>query len=188
MTYGHNRFGIAASFASEMHAEVHCAYAPLPRTQIFPRIFKSLRKPAAHVICVRHIDDRAWVRGPIFLNDCARFPYDDGGGEVRRGQWIRAGRSDRVRGCCIRCISGNQNTTMTRTKTICGGLSALALCLCLSANAMAETRIVLPALDVAGVSQAEWSKRWWQWASAFPREESPVSDRTGARCAAAQPA
>ena len=77
---------------------------------------------------------------------------------------------------------------MTRTKTISGGLSALALCLCLSANAMAETRIVLPALDVAGVSQAEWSKRWWQWASAFPREESPVSDRTGARCAAAQPA
>ena len=75
---------------------------------------------------------------------------------------------------------------MTRTKTICGGLSALALCLCLSANAIAESRIVLPALDVAGVSQAEWSKRWWQWAAAFPHEESPVSDRTGARCAAGQ--
>lgn len=51
---------------------------------------------------------------------------------------------------------------------------------------MAETRIVLPESSVAGVSQAEWSQRWWQWASAFPRDESPVSDRSGARCAAGQ--
>jgi len=41
-----------------MHAEVHCVHAPLPRTQIFARIFKSLRKPAVHVICVRHLDDK----------------------------------------------------------------------------------------------------------------------------------
>jgi hypothetical protein len=75
---------------------------------------------------------------------------------------------------------------MPGTKIISSRLSAIALFLCLSANAMAETRIVLPALDVAGVSQAEWSKRWWQWAAAFPHEESPVSDRTGARCAAGQ--
>jgi hypothetical protein len=75
---------------------------------------------------------------------------------------------------------------MTRTKIISGRFSAIALLLCLSASAAADTRIVLPESSVAGVSQAEWSQRWWQWASAFPRDESPVSDRTGARCAAGQ--
>jgi hypothetical protein len=58
MAYDNNAFGIAARIGKEMRAEVHCVHAPLPHTQIFARIFKSLRKAAAHVICVRHIDDK----------------------------------------------------------------------------------------------------------------------------------
>jgi len=53
-------------------------------------------------------------------------------------------------------------------------------------NACAGPALVLPDASVAGLSQGEWSQRWWEWASAFPHEESPVADRTGARCAAGQ--
>ena len=44
----------------------------------------------------------------------------------------------------------------------------------------------LPTAIVGGATQAEWSQRWWQWAGRFERSESPVSDRTGARCQAGQ--
>lgn len=40
--------------------------------------------------------------------------------------------------------------------------------------------------EVAGASQAQWSRNWWQWAASFDREVSPVADTTGERCAAGQ--
>ncbi len=36
--------------------------------------------------------------------------------------------------------------------------------------------------SVAGLSQIEWSRAWWQWASSFDKSESPVADRSGERC------
>ena len=39
---------------------------------------------------------------------------------------------------------------------------------------------------VAGVTQEEWSQRWWQWAASFEPGDSPVADRSGERCAAKQ--
>jgi hypothetical protein len=46
---------------------------------------------------------------------------------------------------------------------------------------------IVPAAEaVAGVSQVDWSVRWWQWAWSFPHEESPVADRTGQACASKQ--
>lgn len=54
-------------------------------------------------------------------------------------------------------------------------LSAIAL------NAHAET-VVSPTQSVAGLSQAEWSQAWWQWAGSFDFKTSPVADRTGEYC------
>lgn len=42
--------------------------------------------------------------------------------------------------------------------------------------------LVPPAADVAGVSQPDWTRAWWQWAGSFTQFESPVADKTGARC------
>jgi hypothetical protein len=50
-------------------------------------------------------------------------------------------------------------------------------------------RVALPvAADVIVFdrSQAEWSEAWLQWIAAFARDSSPVSDTTGALCAAKQ--
>jgi hypothetical protein len=48
---------------------------------------------------------------------------------------------------------------------------------------LAQADIALPpGGSVAGISQAEWSKRWWQWAGSFDDEDSPVADRTGKYC------
>ena len=56
-----------------------------------------------------------------------------------------------------------------------------------SASSLADDRLLLPARqDVADASQSQWSRRWWQWALSFDGEDSPVADRTGARCGAAQ--
>ena len=50
-------------------------------------------------------------------------------------------------------------------------------------TAVAQTSIVVsPSEDVAGTSQAAWSKAWWQWAGSFQQAESPVADRTGINC------
>lgn len=35
---------------------------------------------------------------------------------------------------------------------------------------------------VGGLSQAEWSRVWWQWAASFEPGESPVADLTGEKC------
>lgn len=46
--------------------------------------------------------------------------------------------------------------------------------------------LVPPDQSVAGQSQAEWSRAWWQWAGSFPVDESPIADRTGALCGSRQ--
>lgn len=55
----------------------------------------------------------------------------------------------------------------------------------LSANA-AETFLVPPDQSVAGTTQSEWSRAWWQWAGSFEQSASPVADRTGDLCASKQ--
>jgi len=40
--------------------------------------------------------------------------------------------------------------------------------------------------QIAGITQSELTKRWWQWASSFEYADSPVSDPTGERCGAGQ--
>jgi len=46
--------------------------------------------------------------------------------------------------------------------------------------------LVPPSEKVAGRSQAEWSRSWWQWAGSFSDSESPVADKKGSRCHLAQ--
>lgn len=58
-------------------------------------------------------------------------------------------------------------------------------CLCFSSHADADPTIP-PTQSVAGQSQAEWSKVWWQWAASFDRDESPITDQTGELCGAKQ--
>ena len=65
----------------------------------------------------------------------------------------------------------------------------LALSLMMSAGGAdaAQTNFVAPPdQKVAGQTQAEWSARWWQWASSFDAARSPVADRTGKLCANGQ--
>ena len=50
-------------------------------------------------------------------------------------------------------------------------------------SVQAQTGTVVPPTDlVNGMSQAEWSRAWWQWAGSFQRIDSPVADQTGALC------
>lgn len=53
----------------------------------------------------------------------------------------------------------------------------------LASTTLAQGGPVVPADEpVGGLSQAEWSRAWWQWAGSFRRDESPIADRTGALC------
>ena len=48
---------------------------------------------------------------------------------------------------------------------------------------VAQTNIAVPPAEpVADISQADWSKAWWQWAASFDYADSPVADRTGKNC------
>jgi hypothetical protein len=48
---------------------------------------------------------------------------------------------------------------------------------------IAQTNIAVPPAEaVANLSQAEWSKAWWQWAGSFDHADSPIADRTGENC------
>ena len=48
---------------------------------------------------------------------------------------------------------------------------------------IAQTDVAVPPAEpVANMSQANWSKAWWQWAGSFDRMDSPVADRTGENC------
>jgi hypothetical protein len=54
-------------------------------------------------------------------------------------------------------------------------------------SAIADDSPLLPAsVPVAGASQDDWSRQWWEWAGSFDRAESPVADRSGARCGSRQ--
>ena len=60
---------------------------------------------------------------------------------------------------------------------------AFVLAACFPPAAVAQTdSVVPPAERVANISQADWSKAWWQWAGSFDRADSPVADRTGTNC------
>lgn len=59
----------------------------------------------------------------------------------------------------------------------------LATCCFVQSPAYAQdTQVVAPRQSIHGLSQAEWSRAWWQWAASFDQRASPVSDRTGALC------
>jgi hypothetical protein len=66
--------------------------------------------------------------------------------------------------------------------------SLLATAFLFSATAvLADESTLLPAdAPLAGVSQQDWSRRWWEWAASFDMNESPVADRTGAQCGNSQ--
>lgn len=42
--------------------------------------------------------------------------------------------------------------------------------------------VVAPGKPYAGVSQADWGFRWWQWVMTFNFASNPVTDPTGALC------
>ena len=46
--------------------------------------------------------------------------------------------------------------------------------------------LVAPSEVVAGHTQADWSRIWWQWARSFEDGDSPVADLTGELCGAKQ--
>lgn len=64
-------------------------------------------------------------------------------------------------------------------------LLASGVC-CLLPSYAQTSNTVPPNQPVHGLSQAEWSRAWWQWAASFDRRASPVSDKTGALCALKQ--
>jgi hypothetical protein len=75
---------------------------------------------------------------------------------------------------------------MATAKTFSAAFAVLLAALA-GPQARAETHAVVPAAEpVAGLSQVEWSRAWWQWAGAFDYDESPVTDRTGELCASKQ--
>jgi hypothetical protein len=52
-----------------------------------------------------------------------------------------------------------------------------------AAPSAAQVSIEVPPTEsVVGVSQADWSKSWWQWAGSFNSDESPIADQTGENC------
>jgi uncharacterized protein YecT (DUF1311 family) len=52
--------------------------------------------------------------------------------------------------------------------------------------APAAPALVAPRDYVAGTSQQQWIRRYWEWVRSFSREESPTVDTTGYRCGAGQ--
>lgn len=62
----------------------------------------------------------------------------------------------------------------------------LAASLLLAAARPASAQLVPPSRAIAGVTQEEWSKRWWRWALSFDDEDSPVADPDGRLCASGQ--
>lgn len=45
-----------------------------------------------------------------------------------------------------------------------------------------DSPLLGPDEQVGWVTQAEWSRRWWEWAMSFEDDISPVADRTGLQC------
>jgi hypothetical protein len=64
---------------------------------------------------------------------------------------------------------------------------AVASCLLAGSSAFAQSPFLMaPDAQVAGLSQEDWSRAWWQWAGSFSADESPVADRTGELCGGRQ--
>ena len=64
---------------------------------------------------------------------------------------------------------------------------ALLLPVVFLASAQAQVNPTVPPTEaVEGMSQAEWSRAWWQWAASFEQGDSPIADRTGALCGSRQ--
>lgn len=65
--------------------------------------------------------------------------------------------------------------------------AVLALLLAATQPALAQAApLIPPGKPIAGASQEEWSKRWWQWALSFDDDDSPLADRDGRLCAEGQ--
>jgi hypothetical protein len=60
------------------------------------------------------------------------------------------------------------------------GLSLLALPV--AGVAGGPSTLVPSSEKIAGHSQADWSRTWWQWAESFADYESPIADKKGSRC------
>jgi hypothetical protein len=56
----------------------------------------------------------------------------------------------------------------------------------LAASGTEANPVVPPWQSVEGRTQMDWSRAWWQWASSFESDVSPLTDRTGSRCEAGQ--
>jgi hypothetical protein len=69
--------------------------------------------------------------------------------------------------------------------TLLGIVGAVALIAPASALDV-KPRVVPPDSRAYGVSYAEWSVRWWQWAVSIPVPDSPLLDQTGENCAVGQ--
>ena len=67
-------------------------------------------------------------------------------------------------------------------KSIVIRLLMLSLPVFALAGEPAGSPLVSPSEKIAGQSQVDWSRMWWQWAGSFEQDESPVSDRKGTRC------
>jgi len=60
---------------------------------------------------------------------------------------------------------------------------ASAVCFSVPPPSVAQSDIAVPPGErIADMTQADWSKAWWQWAGSFDRADSPVADRTGKNC------
>jgi len=58
-----------------------------------------------------------------------------------------------------------------------------SVCFAVMSASVAHSEITVPPAEtVANMSQAEWSKAWWQWAGSFEASDSPIADRTGVHC------
>lgn len=51
-----------------------------------------------------------------------------------------------------------------------------------AAAAAPASPLLGPDEQVGWVTQAEWSRRWWEWALSFEDDISPVADRSGVQC------
>lgn len=59
-----------------------------------------------------------------------------------------------------------------------GGADALA--------ATAKPRVLPPRSRPFGLTYAQWSEKWWQWALSIPADENPLLDPTGENCGTGQ--
>ena len=62
----------------------------------------------------------------------------------------------------------------------------IASALYLQTGLAKDSFAVPPTENVSGISQSEWSLRWWKWANSFERKDSPISDQTGELCGSRQ--